>query len=225
MKDLAQWLLTQIPKYLSDFVSTFSSPKTFVGARNMPTDDFRSEALTFLAISFVFAVLLHTPLMSDEFRLWEILVLNGVANLLWVILVAAALRLAWWCMGGRAPFTSFLITYCYYFGVTLVLVKILHLCVLGVLKTFQPEVFEILRDFSRGQIPESTEFSSTLPLAILFIGYTGVVIWLIVGWGVYRELNGLSKIRSLWAGIIFSLLCGPLLLFQFFLETILRPQE
>ena len=161
--------------------------------------------------------------MSDEFRLWEILVLNGVANLLWVILAAAALRLAWWCMGGRAPFTSFLITYCYYFGVTLVLVKILHLFVLGTLKTFEPEVFESLLALSRGQIPAATEFSSTLPLAILFIGYTGVVIWLIIGWGVYRELNRLSKIRSLWAGIIFLLLSIPLLVFQLSLESILGP--
>ena len=213
MKDAVQWVLVQIPKYVSNFYILFVSPKRFVGARNMSDEKSLAEAFTFLAVSFIFALLFHIPLMPDDVNLLKFLGVQGVANLLWVVFAAAGLRLAWKCMGGRAQFTSFLITYCYYFGVTLVLIKILHLFVLGIFKTFYPDVYEALKYLLLGVMAELAEDLPVFPFLVVFGGYIAVGIWLFLGWGAYRELNGLTKIRSFGAGMLFILVSGVLLAF------------
>jgi len=221
MKELVQWFLIQIPKYITNFEGVFVSPKTFIGRRNRSNDDSLPKALTFLAISTVFAALLNLSLIPDEENLWEFMTFQAVANLLWVILVAVALRMAWSCVGGRAPFVSFLITYSYYFGVMLVLIKLTHLCALGILKVFEEDLFNnVIAIASGADIPLELHTSAPVIIAFLLLGtgYIGFGVWLIVGWGAYRQLNGLSKFRSFLAGTIFLLLSGFVFAFQLFVE-------
>ena len=171
MKELVQLLLGQTPKYVGNFLSVFGSPITFIRTRDMSSDKSMPEALTFLGLSFLFAVVLNTPLIPEQSKLWNFLGIQGVANLIWVLLAAAALRAGWWCVGGRAPFTNFLITYCYFFGVMLVLIKFFHLVAQGILKVFEPSVYQSLLDLSRDGFTQAVKFFFTIAVVASRVGH------------------------------------------------------
>src|ERR1700747_428455 len=59
----------------------------------------------------------------------------------------------------------------------------------------------------------------TLTAAVIEgLGTLIIVIWGLIGWGAYRQLNGLSKLRSLFALIISWLLFIPVVLIRRFID-------
>ena len=69
---------------------------------------------------------------------------------------------------------------------------------------------------------QSGNFSKLLVVAgfhlMLLGGCVAVLVWMIAGWGAYRELTGLSKQRSMAAGVIFLLLGAVVITFLYFLN-------
>ncbi len=140
MNDLIKLVFAQIPRFISTFVDLQVGPKRFVRRKNIYGDQPLTEAITFLAITFVLGLILKTPFIPEGVNFWQYVATNGLADLMEVVLFAAALRFSWKFVGGHAPFGRFLITFCYYYGVFLVLSSVFHLFALGVAKACDPEL-------------------------------------------------------------------------------------
>jgi hypothetical protein len=223
MEGLVKLILSQIPRYLSNVAGLVSSPKKFVRERNTFSDEELIKALIFLAISFVLCVVLQIPLMPDKVDFWKLVVVRGVLTLVLIMLNVVALRMAWRIVGGKAQFGSFLITYSYYFAIVLLLVSLTFLCIAGTIKLLLPEAWAAAqagKQIDPDALDQSARVASSIGFfAFLLLGITGLYAWLILGWGAYRELNGLSKRNSVAAWIIYNFLLIPVLIITIVLSS------
>jgi len=232
MKDLALLILNQIPKYVSNFVHILVGPKGFVRQHNDDKQQTIAEAMVFYGISFVITMIISWPLMPAQVESAQFLATRA---LLYLILVAVGTGLtlaAWRLVGGHATFGRYFVINCYYAGIIIVCQMLILICAFGVVKALDPELYPVMVDsFTRIQFenkklnalitgPDSTQHLLVMLAFYLFflIELAAIFLWTILGWGAYREINGLSKTRSFAAGVIacaLSLVVIPfLILFQ-----------
>jgi hypothetical protein len=211
MKDIIDKILAYLPHYFADFGWLFSAPKNFIAARDVNSDETFAASLLFLAISLVISTLMITPLAPTGKDLWTTLTATAVENMIAVSLGALAIYIAWWLVGGRARVRGFFTTYAYFSGVSVVLFAGVSIVSTGVLKVFDPESMSVpagsWKDFSSHMEQISVvgwsaavQVAGYIFLAALFFWF----IWSIIAWGAFRELNGLSKMRSFFAFLFWS---------------------
>jgi hypothetical protein len=220
MKDLALLILNQIPKYFSNFISLLVGPKSFVRQYNDDKQQTIAEAMVFFGISFVILMILTWPLIPTKVESAQYLATQA---LLYLILVAVATGItlaSWRLVGGKAPFARFFVITCYYGGMFIVCNMIILFCAFGLLKLLDPEAYPIMVDSLTHIQVENKKLTALvadpnntqhiIPLLafflIFFIDLVVMTFWGILGWGAYREINGLSKMRSFAAGMISLLL-------------------
>jgi hypothetical protein len=237
MNDLVKLIFAQIPKYLFNFFDLVSGPKRFVRKRNVYNDQSLTEAMTFLAISFVLTLILKVPFVSADVFWWHMATL-GLQALIEMALLATALRLAWTLVGGRAPFGRFFITFCYYYAVGLIGLEVFTVLAYGIAKVWDLELYALLVEAYKGKsfgnpklqayvvkAAGSGDFEKLLPLAavnlMIWLGVAALLAWTIAGWGAYRELTTLTKKRSVLAGIISICLYPIVFLLTFLLYSVL----
>jgi hypothetical protein len=217
MKDLFEQILKYLPHYLMEFGSAFSGPKSFI-ATKLSTDagDAFGEALLFLGTSLALVLLMYAPLLPAGKDFWSFAIPYFVSYLITLPLAAMAIRGAWWIVGGRAPARLFFITYAYYFGVASVLLAAIELVAMGFFKTYDPQLYqEYFASIQKAQsmqdwLQSNTDlvhryaesYVTTIAAVISGLKYLIIFIWGLIGWGAYRQLNGLSKLRSFGALIV-----------------------
>lgn len=238
MNDLIKLVFAQIPKYLFNFFNLVSSPKRFVRKRNVYNDRNLTEALTFLAISFVMTLILKAPLIPANVNFWQYIATIGLLVLIEMALSAIALRFAWTLVGGPAPFGRFLITFCYYYAVALIGLRAFTILAYGIAKVWDPELYALLveaykdKSFRNPKVQAyvakaaaSGDFKKLLPLTAVnlmnWLGLAALLAWTIAGWGAYRELTTLAKKRSVLAGIVFLCLYPIVFLLNYLLYFVL----
>jgi len=238
MNDLIKLVFAQIPKYLFNFFNLVSGPKRFVRKRNVYNDRSLTEAMTFLAISFVLTLILKAPLIPADVNFWQYIATIGLLALIEMALLATALRFAWKLVGGRAPFGRFLITFCYYYAVGLIGLQAFTVLAYGFAKVWDPGLYALLieaykdKGFSNPKVEAyvakaaaSGDIRKLLPLAavslMIWLGVAALLAWTIAGWGAYRELTTLAKKRSVFAGIIFICLYPIVFLLNYLLYSVL----
>jgi hypothetical protein len=235
MKDLFEQILKYLPLYLTEFGAAFSGPKSFI-ATKLSTDagDAFGEALLFLGISLTLVLLMYTPLLPAGKDFWSFAIPYYVSYIIEIPLAAMAIRAAWWIVGGRAPARPFFITYAYYVGVASVLIGAIDLVASGSFKTLDPQLYreysdavqkaaQSMEDWVQSRADLVHRFADsyvTLTAAVIEgLGTLIVTIWGLIGWGAYRQLNGLSKLRSLVALIISWFLFIPVVLISRFIDA------
>ena len=234
MKDLFEQILKYLPHYLTEFGAVFSGPKSFI-ATTLSADagDAFGEALLFLGISLTLVLLMYTPLLPAGKDFWSFAIPYYVSYIIEIPLAAMVIRTAWWIVGGRAPARPFFIAYAYYVGVASVLIGAIDLVASGFFKTFDPQLYqEYSGSFEKPQSMEDWVQSHTdlihryaqsyvtLTAGVISgLGTLIIVIWGLIGWGAYRQLNGLSKLRSLVALIISWVLFIPVVLISRFIDA------
>jgi len=237
MNDLIKLIFAQIPKYITNFVNLISRPKRFVRERNQIDDESLTEALTFLGITFVLSLIITSPLRSEGVNLWQHVAARGLLIVIAVTVNAAVLRLSWRLVGGKADFLKFFIPFCYFYAIGNVFLDVTHLLALGVAKFWDPEFYQlIVEHFRKKSFLQSSEAeafatriladaqSGNFTKALVFItfviisqsGWVAFFLWMVAGWGTFREVTGLSKERSLAAGVIFLVLAVLVFFFSFY---------
>ena len=213
MKELFEKVLQYLPRYFLDFGEVFSGPKSFIGQRNLASTDAFTDALLFFGISIVLLIALQLPIQPADQDFWKFAGSVGVLQLIAITLSAVITRIAWWLVGGRASGQSFFITYSYFGGVMIVLISAVQLLAFGVVKVFDRKFFQQLVDAPKmDSVAPQTDEQSVLFLvfgAIVAVGIVLVSAWFFIGWGAFRQLNALSKWRSLAAAVIYGLLAIP----------------
>lgn len=226
MKDLLDKILKYLPEYLTEFGEAFSGPKTFIGQRNVAGDEAFSNALLFLGLSVALVIVMSSPLRPAGKEFWVYVGSTAILTLVTVALFGTAVRIGWWLVGGRANAQSFFVTYSYFFGVVIVVMAGFQLVGIGAIKLFDPILFgKIVEARAKGQsitgLTESEQTTLIVFLSIFGFGFIFSSIWAFIGWGAYRQLNGLGKGRSLAAMFVTGLLQLPLLMVIFLISSAL----
>lgn len=217
MKDILDRILSYFPSYIGDIALLAIGPKRFMEQQRSIEDRSLEKPLTFLGISLALCFVLQASLPPRR-EFWADAGPHGLLYLIGTIALAAVVRLSWRVVGGRATFQQVLRITCYYCSVVLLGVVITNLCYLGILRLFEPRLYELL--FATAERVDWRTFVAADPLSsvsfvvamlIQSVGYAALFIWVIVGWGAYRELNGLSKRKSCTAFFLAAALSLPLL--------------
>jgi hypothetical protein len=238
MNELIKLIFAQVPRYLFNFFNLVSAPKRFVRERNVYNDQSLAEAMTFLAISFVLTLILKAPFIPAGINFWQYIATNGLLALIEMALMATALWFAWKLVGGRALFGRFLLTFCYYYAVAIIGFQVFAVLAYGIAKVWDPGLYTVLveaykeKGFRNPKVTEyvaeaagSGDLRKLLPLAavsvMLWVSMAAISVWMIAGWGAYRELTALTKRRSVLAGIIFLCLYPVVFLLNYLLYSVL----
>ena len=130
---------------------------------------------------------------------------------------AAAIKVSWKFVGGKASFDSTLLTHLYSFSVFILITIISDLVIDGLFRNMLPDVYDasvksmkdtdttksLFEAYRLGKnqnyvIDERTVAFSIISFLIIFESF----IWVITTWGAYRDLNSASRARSFVAFII-----------------------
>lgn len=225
MKELLEKLLGFIPAYLRELALLLGGPKRFMSARNTGSDTDLNSSLMFMGITICLVFILQAPLLDKDIDIWIRLGSGLIQTLSAVLIFAFVLRLAWQLVGGRAKFERFFIAYAYYFSAVLLLLVLVSLCADGIIKSLDPSLYEILRSGDQQAIGQSNPLTSSAylwSLSVLALGLVLTSIWSFIGWGAYREINGLSKARSAGAFLIAGIINWPAIALVFFIGHALR---
>jgi hypothetical protein len=217
---------------MTEFGTAFSGPKGFIATKvDTNAGDAFGEALLFVGTSLALVLLMNTPLLPAGKEFWSVAIPYFVSCMLKLPLAALAIRSAWWIVGGRAPARSFFITYAYYAGVGIVLLSAVDLVAAGLFKTFDPQLYREYSEavqksrsmedlFQSGYFHRFSESNTVLSAIIVSgLGYFVLFVWGLIGWGAYRQLNGLSKLRSFAALIVSWVLLIPVALVGRFIDA------
>jgi hypothetical protein len=93
---------------------------------------------------------------------------------------------------------------------------LVFLCAIGIVKIFDPALYPLLSQTSAHVIFQNEKLQQLINdpgnrmhwamlviyTVILLVGVIAVTLWSIIGWGAFREINGLSKMQSFIAGMI-----------------------
>lgn len=221
MKDLVLLILKQIPKYFSNFISILGGPKTFIRQHNDDKQETITEAMIFLGISIVIAMIIMWPLVPAQIESARFLATRSLLYLILTALGAGLALASWKLVGGNASFGKYFVINCYYGGVVIVCMMLILTCALGVVILLDPELYPMLAESSillRNTLNEKLAALINDPnnkthlmvwalfYLIYFFGASLLGLWSIIGWGAYREINGLSKGRSFVAGVVYAFL-------------------
>lgn len=209
--------LAFLPSYLNDLMAAVTRPKSFIAERNTGKEGDLKNCLVFLGITVFITAALQAPLQPKH-GLLTAYVNYGLRFLLLVISLSGILRLSWRIVGGKAEFTRFLITFSYYAAVILLGLVCATLALFGILHELDPQLYTLLqktgetgdwRTFLQADPFQRTSFiAATIGYALIVLL---TVIWGVAGWGAFRELNGLSRLRSTIALILTAVFSVPLL--------------
>ena len=142
------------------------------------------------------------------------------------LFLAAAIKISWRMVGGRASFNSILLTHLYGFSGFLLISACYSLIFAGLIAIFYPGYYsEILRMAEKGlanmfsQIISNPDAVSSIlekyPTLRRFEMVSNTILdfvmlsWIIVIWGAYRELNKASRARSFAAFILCGFISVP----------------
>jgi len=229
MKDFLEKIIRLIPGYFSDLLGLVSGPKRFVADRLSRKDLTMEGPLRFVAVSFMISWIIKAPLN----RLDPIIELgaDGGFVLACVVLYGGAICLAWRIVGGRAGLKQFFATNFYYAGILMLLSALFYLASMGLLRALDPGIYRELSDAVYGgglasfvlenidRLGQSTAFRFYMVLQV--IGLLSMLVWVVIGWGGYRALNKLTRLRSVVAGALFVLFCVPVAAFTFLIANAL----
>jgi hypothetical protein len=212
MNELLQRIVAFIPAYVGNLVNVVQGPKRFIRGRLSHQEHQLEDALLFLGISFLIGWVLKLSFVGKE--LFKELLADSGFILMMTLGYGLAVCLAWRTVKGRADTQKHLIIHFYYSGVLILGEACWFMALIGILKAGSPQFYTQLMDsVQRGNLrffvdPRNADALSRVPG--FWLVYCGGIIaaigWWIAGWGAYRELNRLSKLRSAIAAVLFVIL-------------------
>jgi hypothetical protein len=215
------------PGYLTDLLSLIQQPKRFVASRVSRDPVPIRDALAFLAISFALSWVVKMSFLRSA--PWLEVLPDAAFVLMEVLTYGAAICLAWRVVRGRAELQKIFVIHFYYSGVFLLLMVVWFMLLMGVIKSFDPVFYKAMLEalyggtfpsFLQERTVQATQSPAAAPTAlIVIVGFSAALAWLFAGWGAYRELNGVSKFRSVIAAIVFVALWFPISAVSFFIAN------
>ena len=212
VKELLERLVTVLPAYFADLIQFTAAPKRFLATRTATW----TQGLTFLAVSFLLTFIIQLPLTRTDPLLEA--ATDAAFVFTYVVLFGYAVILAWRAAGGRAPIEGFFAIHFYVAGVIKLLMSATFIIVIGVLRMADPAAYRemsehlyagdamwLLANIDRLQHRPAWQVAMVLTM----IGVALIGVWIVTTWGAFRQLNGLSRLRSVVAFAIFCAASVP----------------
>jgi hypothetical protein len=216
LQDLLDKSTTFVPEYTSDILNLISGPKSFVLER-ISTDLSIAKALLFLVTSTLFAWIIETPFQK------EITLVSSVRDaalfLLMTITYGAAVYFAWRIVKGHTDIRTVFIIHFYYASVIRIIIACGFLTIVGVIRATDPAFYaefmnavcEVQIDFVLHASQRFWASRSSIPLVVSYLLFSLLLaVWIVAGWGAYREISKVSKVRSSMAFILFVIFSIPI---------------
>jgi hypothetical protein len=209
------------------------SPHEFVlertcgtGLTKTPAQTYLPRALLTLAITLLVALALPAAYQPLS---WRSVALNAAFKLGAVVVVAGVVWISWRIVGGCASGSKFIVAYAYLSAAWLLIFSFLTAIDEGAIRLFEPGLFAQV-NVSTGQdtkklrvligseatyamkalLDSEEEMAKNIrapgvPWILSMAALRGVFTfcWLIVSWGVFRKMMGLSQFRSVFSLAIF----------------------
>jgi hypothetical protein len=212
MKDIIEAVKNYMHQYMTDFGRLLGQPKTFLAQSSEDSDINFQRSLVFFAIS---VALIVCPLWLLVYRepdanFWTF---AGAIAILWLIalaLLGAAVRLSWWLVGGRSEGRRYYIVSSYTLGLASILLVAAQMVALALLLFLNPKYFYEFQKrkafFDPSQMPQAADWAPIAALSVFAVGCLILGIWGIAAWDAYRQISGLSGLRSVTAWLIATIL-------------------
>jgi hypothetical protein len=227
MSNLLERAIEIGPGYLSDLLSLIQQPKRFVARRVSQRPLPMRDALTFLTISFALSWIIKMSFLRSA--PWLEVLPDAVFVLLEVLVYGAVICVAWRAVRGRAELQKVFVIHFYYSGIFLMLIATWFLLVMGILRSADPAFYDAMWEavyggrmlsFALESADHLSQSPAAMPMALgLLLGLAATIAWVFAGWGAYRELNRLSRLRSAMAATIFVVLWFPISTMIFFVAN------
>ena len=225
MNELLEKGLGLFPAYFRDLIALTTGPKRFVLAR-LPEKRLFEKAFIFLGLSYGFSFILKAALFHQD--LWLEFATGAAFTLLQAVSYGTAIWVAWRAVGGDGTLTGTLVITLYYTAIIDFINGFTVLGLLGAIRTADPALYdEILtaaRNGTVAQLAGQTErlaSNAGVQFGLLIVLLMGIVlaIWIVAGWGAYRQQHHLTRARSIPAFVLFVLFCVPVTAMLFILAT------
>jgi len=208
MNDLFSKALTALPAYMSQVLGLLSGPKAFVLRKDLETSESANEAYTFLAITVFISLIAEVSILTEQKDYLLTFASLTVIAAIWLLLMSAALYLAWRIVGGKLSFRISFIVSCYFSGISTLILVVFTLMASGFLRTVDPDAAVKL---FHGSAADATGVGIHGYWILMGLGFVAVYSWLVVAWGAYRSLNDVSRTSSAIALALFTAM-SPFLL-------------
>jgi hypothetical protein len=209
MRELFERVFSFVPQYIADITALVSRPKQFVLGRATSSERSLTDALSFFAMSFMIGWLLKVGFLKRD----PVLDLASEAAFVMISAVGfgAAVCMAWRLVSGPINLKIIFTISFYYLGVTRLISACAFLILIGILKNGQPELYEeLINAACAGRMTEFIQrHFDSWPMSLSIMGYiycSLLLIWLMAGWGAYRDVMRSTRGRSCVALIAFILL-------------------
>lgn len=196
MKEVLEQILSQIPEYILNFGKLLAMPIKFMRDHNKGEEPPLTQPFIFLGISLVLTFVIRVPMLQNDVNTLGFIAADALWKIVIILIVAAAMKIAWQIVGGRATFQSLLVANCYYFGVFSV---ITHLLLLSGRYLDPSRVINLVifrEQFTPNAIIKTILYS---------IGFGAIIVWCLVCWGAYHELNGRAQVSASGSFLAFVL--------------------
>ena len=229
MKELFDRVLRAIPAYLSHVLELLSGPKTFIDRKNLAAPksggcrQSATEAYTFLGITLILVLTAESLFLPDQKDYLLTFASHSVQAVFFLVVMVAVLFAIWRIVGGKLSFKTFFIVTCYLSGISTLIFALFALLAGGVLKQMDPEIAS--RVLSGTVVAGPPDAGILAYAALIGIGFIAVYVWIIVGWGVYRKLNNVSRARSAIALALFTVTLPALMYVQYLIERSSMPAQ
>lgn len=232
MTDFFDTAKSHLPKYLEQMGALLIQPKEFIRKLAVVSNKEVTDSIVFCCVSFLIgwsATIVVRPDLRDGILID--LAAQTAAVVVLIALASVALHVSWKLVGGMASYPSHLAVACYLSGVSTVIIVVFVLAHTGLMKMLSPELFEFARDnpwtwlrpnkdsvyrhfldsqAAAGNDMEFIALAGLLSALIMTAGLIVMCMWIVYAWGGVREINSVTKGRSVLALAIYSVIELPL---------------
>ena len=204
----AEDLIPQAADLVNQLVKFVSGPGAFVRQLDFSADDTFKNALLFYALTVVLSVMLEGFFISGGSDFFESVKNTVIFQVLSLLVISGLLHVSWKLVGGAVSYRVHTILACYFLGVSMVIWSVGALLSKGYLKSRVGEQFEHAVEFinlllTGSEIRDEPVYQEiahnpevTNALLIFAVGIVLAMVWLLISWGAYRELNRRNRVQA-----------------------------
>lgn len=218
--EILKQLGTYGPRFITDLTAVISGPRRFIERYAFDKPSALSDALVFCAICVGISFVFDAPFAGKSEIVMPFLE-QLVIFMLGILYVAAACKLAFHWVGGRAPFRQHLIVTLYTSAPFVIVFSLVATACKGIVKAQAPSLYPAFQrtmdDLYTGKAltlealrPFGGSHPVVIALSIAFSVYILCFAWLYVCWGCYRQINLMGRTRSFVACLFVCPLVYPM---------------
>lgn len=215
--NLYEWLAPSArwgQRYLEELLLVLTAPKQFI-AKSIKTKNSLRNAIVFFLISLALAFMFEIPFFSKSGNLLSVFIKTVAFHPLVVVASTGLIYASFSLVGGKATPIRYLGVSLYVSGIGVLINGVFSASAKSIVRALFPDSYTgFIEMVNHLMVPHGISKpdgnSETLLLALIYMsGWTIVSSgWLLATWGAFRQLNQISRTRSLIALVIVQILAS-----------------